>query len=69
MYLIKQTQETWLKANYVGVDPKSGLGLPDRDYYFLEEIEKVLESPTVEADFRFTIGWCGGGGGLCNSCV
>ena len=27
--LIKQTQETWLKANYVGVDPKSGLGLPD----------------------------------------
>ncbi len=27
--LIKQTQETWLKANYVGVDPGSGLGLPD----------------------------------------
>ena len=27
--LIKQTQETWLKANYVGVDSKSGLGLPD----------------------------------------
>ena len=27
--LIKQTQETWLKGNYVGVDAKSGLGLPD----------------------------------------
>lgn len=27
--LIKQTQETWLKGNHVGVDAKSGLGLPD----------------------------------------
>jgi len=27
--LIKQTQETWLKSNYAGVDKKSGLSLPD----------------------------------------
>lgn len=27
--LIKQTQETWLKSNYVGVDKKSGLSLPN----------------------------------------
>ena len=27
--LIKQTQETWLEGNHVGVDAKSGLGLPD----------------------------------------
>ena len=27
--LIKQTQETWLKSNYVGVDRKSGLSLPN----------------------------------------
>ena len=27
--LIKQTQETWLKSNYAGVDSKSGLSLPD----------------------------------------
>lgn len=27
--LIKQTQETWLESHYVGVDKKSGLGMPD----------------------------------------
>ena len=27
--LIKQTQETWLKSKYAGVDKKSGLSLPD----------------------------------------
>jgi acetolactate synthase-1/2/3 large subunit len=27
--LIKQTQETWLKSNYAGVDKKSGLSLPN----------------------------------------
>ena len=27
--LIKQTQETWLKSHYVGVDSSTGLGLPD----------------------------------------
>jgi len=27
--LIKQTQETWLNSNIVGVDEKSGLGMPD----------------------------------------
>lgn len=27
--LIKQTQETWLNSFYVGVDKKSGLGMPD----------------------------------------
>ena len=27
--LIKQTQETWLKSNYAGVDKASGLSLPD----------------------------------------
>lgn len=27
--LIKQTQETWLRSNYVGVDASTGLGLPN----------------------------------------
>ena len=29
LQLIKQTQETWLKSNYAGVDKKSGLSLPN----------------------------------------
>jgi acetolactate synthase-1/2/3 large subunit len=29
MSLIKQTQETWLKSSYVGVDNKSGLAMPN----------------------------------------
>ncbi len=41
--LVKQTQETWLKSNYVGVDKKSGLSLPD----FLE-VSKAYKIKTIQ---------------------
>lgn len=38
----KQTLETWLSANYVGVDPASGLGFPD-----FEKVVSAMGFPTV----------------------
>lgn len=38
----KQTLETWLSANYVGVDPASGLGFPD-----FEKVAAAMGFPVV----------------------